>query len=67
MMKMTQEERDAWLASRDRPWRQNAATEAPVDANSPQGRQRYIQFLTEAAAFCRARKPVRFHGKHWKL
>ncbi len=67
MMKMTREEREAWRVARHSPWCQVADGNTPVDVHTPQARLRYIHFATATAAFCRAPKPVRFHGKHWKL
>ncbi len=66
-MKMTREEREAWKAARGNRWRQDAEADKSIDINTPQGRLQYIRFVSEASAFCRARKPVRFHGEHWKL
>lgn len=66
-MKMTREEREAWIAARKTPWRQEAGSVPPVDVNTPEGRLRYLRFATEASSFCRAKKPVRFHGENWKL
>ena len=67
MMKMTREEREAWREARGKPWRQPAEFKPAGSTTTPEARMRYIRFATEAAAFCRARKPVRFTGDHWKL
>ncbi len=68
MTRLTEAERTAWRALSDECLTQPALRhDERFVEQTPAGRQRYIEFATEAACFFKGEKPVRFVGEHWRL
>lgn len=67
----------ARLSDEEREMRQNLSresiSEAPLSpeerfvAPTPEARERYIHFATQAALFYKGERPIGFRGNHWKL
>jgi len=68
MARLTEEERAAWLAlSEDGLAQPELRPDEKFVEQTTAGRQRYIEFATEAARFYKGEKPVRFVGEDWRL
>lgn len=68
MTKLSDKEREAWRnvvkhRIQQPPLRPDERFVAPT----PEARMRYIRFATQASAFFKGEKPVRFRGNDWRL
>lgn len=68
MTKLSDQEKQAWREAAKHPIRQPPLRpDERFVAPTPEARSRYIRFATQAAAFYKGAKPVRFRGNDWRL
>ncbi len=68
MKRLTKDDRKAFRELTDRRWVQSPQEASPrIVEPTPEAREQYRLWATEAARFFKGRKPVRFGGAHWKL
>jgi hypothetical protein len=68
MNRLTPDDRAAFRELTERSWVQSPEERSPrVVEDTPEARERYCRWATDAARFFKGQKPVRFTGSHWKL
>lgn len=66
--RLTKDDREAFRELTERGWAQSEEERSARFAeNTPEARERYCRWATDAAKFFKGKKPACFVGSHWKL